>query len=128
MIHPAILFHGVELQLTVSLLDPLCLLQKQWSCDGCGNSYNIDQIECNLVDIVQRKVIRYQLQDLRCTKTQQVAVTNMSFTSERAEPFKLDISRSEFLGELAILRNLASFYGLDWLLETTNSVLNNEHV
>jgi DNA polymerase epsilon subunit 1 len=83
-------------------------------------------MECNLVNILQRKVIRYQLQDLRCTKTQQVAVTNMASTSERAEPFKLDISRSEFLGQVTILHNLANFYGLDWLLETTDGVL-NEH-
>ena len=101
-------------------------MQKQWSCSGCGNPFNVDQMECNLVDIVQRKVIRYQLQDLRCTKTQQVAVTNMSSTSERAEPFKLDIPRPEFLGQITILRNLANYYGLDWLLETTNCVL-NEH-
>ena len=80
-------------------------------------------MECNLVDIVQRKVIRYQLQDLRCSKTQQVAITNMSSTSERAEPFKLDISRTDFLSQITILRNLADFYGLEWLLETTDSVL-----
>jgi DNA polymerase epsilon subunit 1 len=87
-------------------------LQKQWLCEGCGNPYNVDQMEGKLVDIVQRKCIRYQLQDLRCTKTQQVAVKAMA------------IPRSEFLGQITILRNLADFYGLDLLFELADNVLN----
>jgi DNA polymerase epsilon subunit 1 len=97
--------------------------QKQWLCDGCASPYNVDQMERRLVDIVQKKCIRYQLQDLRCTKTQQVAVRSMSRTSDCSAALKLDIPRSEFLGQITILRNLADFYGLDWLLETVDGVL-----
>eukprot|EP01082_Thalassiosira_pseudonana_P003825 g2658.t1 g2658 contig12:561323-563135(+) len=96
---------------------------KQWLCDGCASPYNVDQMERRLVDIVQKKCIRYQLQDLRCTKTQQVAVRSMSRTSDCSAALKLDIPRSEFLGQITILRNLADFYGLDWLLETVDGVL-----
>lgn len=97
--------------------------QKQWFCAGCGSSYDVDNIERRLVDIIQKKCIRYQLQDLRCTKTQQVAVRALSRTSDCSAALKLDIPRNEFLGQLTILRNLANFYELDWLLETTNGVL-----
>ncbi|KAL3782437.1 hypothetical protein HJC23_006010 [Cyclotella cryptica] len=97
---------------------------RQWLCGGCSNPYNVDQIERNLVEIVQKKCTRYQLQDLRCTKTQQVAVKAMSRTSECSAALKLDIPRSDFLGQITILRNLANFYKLDWLLETAESVLN----
>lgn len=84
----------------------------------------MDQIERRLVDIVQRKCMRYQLQDLRCTKTQQVAVRAMARTSDCSAALKLDIPQHEFHGQINILRNLANYYGLEWLLETTDGVLN----
>eukprot|EP00571_Detonula_confervacea_P015151 CAMPEP_0172308022 /NCGR_PEP_ID=MMETSP1058-20130122/8746_1 /TAXON_ID=83371 /ORGANISM="Detonula confervacea, Strain CCMP 353" /LENGTH=2557 /DNA_ID=CAMNT_0013020353 /DNA_START=95 /DNA_END=7768 /DNA_ORIENTATION=- len=96
---------------------------KQWLCGGCSSPYDADQMERRLVDIVQRKCMRYQLQDLRCTKTQQVAVRAMARTSDCSAALKLDIPRSEFHGQITILRNLAEYYGLEWLLETTDGVL-----
>lgn len=96
---------------------------KQWLCGGCSSPYDADQMERRLVDIVQRKCMRYQLQDLRCTKTQQVAVRAMAQTSECSASLKLDIPRSEFHGQITILRNLADYYGLEWLSETTSGVL-----
>ena len=80
-------------------------------------------MELRLVDIVQRKCMRYQLQDLRCIKTGQVAVRAMARTSDNSAPLKLDIPRDECSGQITILRNLANYYGLEWLLETTEGVL-----
>lgn len=80
-------------------------------------------MERRLVDIVQRKCMRYQLQDLRCTKTGQVAVRAMARTSDCSAALKLDISREEFYGQITILHNLAEYYELEWLLETTEGVL-----
>ncbi len=100
------------------------MYQKQWLCSGCGSPYDVDQVERRLVDIVQRKCIRYQLQDLRCSKTQQVAIRAMARTSDRSAALKLDIPYSDFSSQIVILRNLASYYDLDWLLETTDGVLN----
>lgn len=85
----------------------------------------MDQIERRLVDIVQRKCVRYQLQDLRCTKTQQVAVRAMARSSDCSAPLQLDIPRREFYGQITILRNLADYYGLGWLLESTDGVLHS---
>jgi len=113
-----------DVDLCVTLPEDEESSQKQWLCAGCGSSYDVDNIERRLVDIVQKKCIRYQLQDLRCTKTQQVAVRALSRTSDCSAALKLDIPRNEFFGQLTILRNLANFYELDWLLETTNGVLN----
>ena len=97
---------------------------KHWLCGGCSSPYDLDQIERRLVDIVQQKCIRYQLQDLRCTKTQQVAIRAMARTSDNSCPLKLDIPRSEFYSQITILRNLAEYYELEWLSETTDGVLN----
>ena len=113
-----------DVDLCVTLPEDEESLQRQWLCAGCGSPYDVDNVERRLVDIVQKKCIRYQLQDLRCTKTQQVAIRSLSRTSECSAALKLDIPRDEFLGQLTILRNLANFYELEWLLETTNGVLN----
>jgi DNA polymerase epsilon subunit 1 len=99
--------------------------QKQWLCGGCGTPYDSDQIERRLVDNVQQKCVRYQLQDLRCTKTQQVAVRAMARTSECSAALTLDISRRTFYGQIIILRNLANYYNLEWLSETTDGVLSS---
>jgi len=112
-----------DVDLCATLPDDEETSHKQWFCAGCGSSYDVDNIERRLVDIVEKKCIRYQLQDLRCTKTQQVAVRALSSTSNCSAALKLDIPRNEFFGQLTILRNLANFYELDWLLETTNGVL-----
>jgi DNA polymerase epsilon subunit 1 len=79
-------------------------------------------MERRLVDIVQHKCMRFQLQDLRCTKTQQVAVRAMARTSDCSAALKLDIPRDEFFGQITILRKL-KYYELERLLETTNGVL-----
>jgi len=97
---------------------------KQWLCGGCGSPYDVNQVERRLVDIVQRKCIRYQLQDLRCSKTQQVAIRAMTRTSDCSAALNLDIPYSDFASQIIILRNLASYYNLDWLLETTDGILN----
>ncbi|KAL7468775.1 hypothetical protein ACHAXS_009012 [Conticribra weissflogii] len=113
-----------DVDLCVTLPEEEESSSKQWLCSGCGSPYDVDQVERRLVDIVQRKCIRYQLQDLRCSKTQQVAIRAMARTSDRSAALKLDIPYSDFSSQIVILRNLASYYDLDWLLETTDGVLN----
>jgi len=94
-----------------------------WTCDDCGTPYNADCIERRLVDAIQRKCIRYQLQDLRCTKTGFVSKRLLSRQSDTSQKLKLDVSRKELSAQLRILNNLAHFYDLEWLLETSQSLL-----
>jgi hypothetical protein len=47
----------------------------------------------------------------------------MARTSDCSAALKLDIPRSNFHGQITILHNLADYYGLEWLLETTDGVL-----
>jgi len=97
----------------------------QWSCEECGRPYDKSKMEWRLVKLAQRKSVQYQLQDLRCTKTQSVAKTCLSKQSGCSAPFKLDIPRKEIRLQLTTLRNLADFYELEWLLETTANLLNS---
>ncbi|EJK73672.1 hypothetical protein THAOC_04692, partial [Thalassiosira oceanica] len=38
---------------------------RHWSCSNCGARYGSERVEGRLVEIVQRKCLRYQLQDVR---------------------------------------------------------------
>lgn len=94
-----------------------------WACDGCSTPYDVDSIERRLVDVIQRKCIRYQLQDVRCIRSERVSTRVLSRQSETSQQLKLDTSQKEVASQLRILYNLAQHYELEWLLETTTNLL-----
>lgn len=94
-----------------------------WTCDGCRTPYDVDSIEQRLVEAIERKCIRYQLQDLRCTKTGRVSTRILSRQSDTSQKLKLDISREEVSSQLRVLFNLSQHYELEWLQETTANLL-----
>ena len=96
---------------------------RMWTCDECHTAYDSECIERRLLDIIEKKCIRYQLQDLRCTKTGRAAIRGLAHQSESSEEWKADLSGYDLLSELYILHNLARFYSLEWLLETTKGLL-----
>jgi len=94
-----------------------------WTCDDCGTAYNAQSIERRLVDVIQRKCLRYQMQDLRCTRSGRVSTRILSMQSETSQNLKLDISWDEVSSQLQVLQNLAIHYELEWLLETTRGLM-----
>jgi len=94
----------------------------KWVCDDCGTPFDPDYIEQRLVKVVDRKLIRYQLQDLRCIKTGNVSTSVLSRQSESADKLLTDISRKEILSQCHILKNLARFYHLEWLEEILSCI------
>ena len=108
----------------------LCILppadedqSNSWTCDDCDTPYNTQSIERRLIDVIQRKCLRYQMQDLRCTRSGRVSTRILSMQSDTSQKLKLDISRDEVLSQLQILHNLAVHYDLEWLQETTGGLL-----
>jgi DNA polymerase epsilon subunit 1 len=96
---------------------------KQWMCQDCGTLYPNDDIERRLIDICDRKMIRYQLQDLRCVKTNRVATRALSKQSDCSANLKLGISRDQALSQIRILHDIATQHELECLQETTGSLL-----
>ena len=94
-----------------------------WSCDDCRTPYDAESIERRLVDMIERKCLRYQLQDLRCSKANTVAKRALARQSETSQKLKCDVSEKEIIFEINTLNNLAKYYGLRWLLETTGKLL-----
>jgi DNA polymerase epsilon subunit 1 len=96
---------------------------KQWVCQDCGTLYPKDDIERRLIEICNRKMIRYQLQDLRCVKTNRVATRALSKQSDCSANLKLDITRDQALSQIRILHDIATQHELDCLQETTGNLL-----
>jgi DNA polymerase epsilon subunit 1 len=94
-----------------------------WTCDDCGTPFDSECIERRLVDIIEQKCIRHQLQDLRCAKTSRVSTRSLARQSETSQKLRLDIPREETKNQIQILSNLAKFYNLEWLAETTDDLL-----
>ena len=95
----------------------------EWCCDECNVPYDSSEIEWRLLDLIQRESVQFQLQDLRCTKTNAVARGYLMKQSECSAPWKADIRKESFNQRLKILRNLAKFHELECLLETCIGLL-----
>ncbi len=54
------------------------LLNENWNCKYCGHVYSKPAIEARLVDVVLKKSLCFQLQDLMCEKCKQIKAENMS--------------------------------------------------
>jgi DNA polymerase epsilon subunit 1 len=102
-------------------------IEKHWACDDCGTPYNVHVIEGCLLHRLHKKMVRYVLQDVRCTKTNRVASRALAALSDCSEGLKLDISREEAQGELRLLHSLAEFHELEILQETAAGMMANYH-
>jgi DNA polymerase epsilon subunit 1 len=99
--------------------------QIHWFCDDCGTEYDSDDIERRLVKHVHQRMMRYQMQDIRCSKTSRVAVNSLSRVSACGADFKLDISPESAVSELRTLGDLARHHELDELYQVTRGILSS---
>ncbi|KAJ3127228.1 DNA polymerase epsilon catalytic subunit [Nowakowskiella sp. JEL0407] len=54
--------------------------QKQWECSECRFQQDKSEIEARLIDIVEQRLLAWQLQDTKCRKCRQVKAENLSLT------------------------------------------------
>jgi len=100
------------------------LLEGQWKCSICEHTYNKNFIESMLVEIVQNRILAYQIQDLRCDKCRQIKADNLSdICSNCSGKFITTIQSEKFRKDLKIFLNIAKYYKFTWLAEVTDSVL-----
>jgi len=94
-----------------------------WICEDCGAPYNTNVIAERLLDVLNRKVVRYQLQDIRCSKTNRISPRSLVALSDCAAPLKTDISRSSIESDIQLLLDLAHLHELDTLHQTASDIL-----
>ncbi|KAL1924531.1 uncharacterized protein VTP21DRAFT_4185 [Calcarisporiella thermophila] len=93
-----------------------------WICAGCGTEYDRGEIEEAIVAEVQRWMMAYQLQDLRCGKCHAVKMANLNLHCACSGPYQTTQSRGEFARRIGILRNIARFHKLELLSEVVEWV------
>lgn len=67
--------------------------------------------------------MRYQIQDIRCTKTKRVSNNSLAKVSTCGADFCLDVPTDDARRDIQTLRNLATHHGLEELLQATTDVL-----
>jgi len=97
--------------------------QVHWFCEDCGAEYDTDRIQSRLIHHLHRRMVRFQLQDIRCSKTNAVATHGLSRVSKSSAAFKLDVSQDAMKEEMKTLQSIAEHHMLDELHETTSRML-----
>ena len=94
--------------------------QIHWFCEDCGSEYDVATIERRLIDQAQKTMLRYQLQDLRCAKTNRVSTRSLARVSQCSAEWLADISPKKGRAEIETLFRLAKFHELkelEWVTE-----------
>lgn len=96
-----------------------------WLCSQCYVNYDNDEIEKRLIEILNRKLMTYTLQDLQCTRCQQIKQDNIMEYCPCAGTYKTLI-QSEEVKELVKTFNLvADEYSMVLLKESTDTLMKN---
>ena len=80
--------------------DAAAASSRHWACEQCAQPYARAAIEQQLVELVQRRATRYQLQDVRCVRCHRVATRLMAGACQCGGKLALDTPPGEFLAEL----------------------------
>ncbi|GAB0091003.1 DNA polymerase epsilon catalytic subunit [Sergentomyia squamirostris] len=86
-----------------------------WLCSQCYGCYNNDEIESMLLEIVQRKLMSYTLQDVKCVNCKQIKRDNMTTVCECTGSFTNLMTRSDFQQNLESFLNVAQIYRMSLL-------------
>jgi len=93
------------------------LLAHNWNCPSCQQPFDKKIVEKSLVDIVERKNERYQLQDLVCKNCR---LPQSSFTHQRCTcsgEFSHTESPEELMKSLKVIHGIAIYHQFGWLQE-----------
>jgi DNA polymerase epsilon subunit 1 len=95
--------------------DAAAASSRHWACEQCAQPYARAAIEQQLVELVQRRATRYQLQDVRCVRCHRVATRLMAGACQCGGKLALDTPPGEFLAEMRTLGRIAHAHELPLL-------------
>ncbi|KAL2356264.1 hypothetical protein BJ546DRAFT_596580 [Cryomyces antarcticus] len=106
------------------LLPPPALLQPatgaiaplpQWKCPNCDSAYDKLAIEERLLAEVEKAVVEWATQDLKCAKCRRVRVNDFMEHCSCAGEWVGTIKREELVRRMGVWRRAAAFYGFTML-------------
>lgn len=91
--------------------------QPQWSCSGCEHAYSRLEIQERLVADVQRAVMRWCSQDLKCAKCARLRVNDFMEHCSCAGEWVGTIKREDIMKTLRVYKRLAQFYDFTMVVD-----------
>jgi len=102
----------------LDLLRDTLLLKHEWHCTECNHSYNLGMIEHRLVDIIQKKIISFQNQDLECNKCGYVKANNTKLICDQCcGEYKCRITSESLHKTLKTFKKISDHHSFAWLSE-----------
>ncbi|XP_039283003.1 DNA polymerase epsilon catalytic subunit 1 [Nilaparvata lugens] len=98
-----------------------------WLCPSCESPYDNTELESLLLDIVQRKLMAYIMQDFQCKKCHQVKDNYMKDSCSCAGEFHTVVQSDKIFKHLKTFRNIAHNSQMDVLEEAINWILDQQN-
>lgn len=93
-----------------------------WLCPGCSTEYDKLALEQMLVDIVQRRLLAYQLQDIKCGKCGLVKADTIQNHCNCSGGYRTVLSSKDFAKKMKVFLNVSKFHNMDLLREVVEWV------
>lgn len=99
------------------------LTEGHYQCEECENGFDLNAIEFNLVETVQKQSMAFQLQDLACSKCHMVKEDNCSPYCACSGEYALTMSAKEFNQRMTTMQKVAKFHNMKMLDEEITWVM-----
>lgn len=109
--------------INICILKTNCISRPIWICSQCYVSYDNEEIEIKMIDIALRKLMSYNLQDLKCVRCQEIKRENLSTYCPCSGQFEFLISASDTESLLKTFLKVAQNHNMVLLQEIVNSSL-----
>jgi DNA polymerase epsilon subunit 1 len=96
-----------------------------WYCSQCYVNYENEEIEKRLLDILNRKLMSYTLQDLQCDRCKQIKQDNLMTYCTCAGAYKTLIDPNDTKNLVKVLNKIADEHSMISLKEYTELLVNN---
>ncbi|XP_033149828.1 DNA polymerase epsilon catalytic subunit A [Drosophila busckii] len=94
-----------------------------WLCAQCFVAYDNEEIEMRMLDVLQRKMMSYVLQDLRCVRCNEIKRENLAEFCSCAGNFAPLISGKEIETLLHTFSNVSKYHKMPLLQQSVQQVL-----
>merc|ERR1711981_1491679 len=91
--------------------------ERSYVCEECHNALDLNHIEHNLIESVQKQSMAFQLQDLTCKKCHMVKEDNCSPYCSCSGEYRQTMSNGEFSKKMSTMHKVAKFHKLNRLEE-----------
>ncbi len=94
----------------------------------CRSDYNVFDIEQKLLDIIASHLLRWQLQDLKCSFCKQITQMNMKEHCTCSRNLATEFETGDEVSKVLVYNKIARYYDMKLLEEFTASIMESNEV